>query len=70
MLSPKGTKNGLFWLAPSLYRLALSGFLSLIIDKDLPYWLSDVYDKNPELRMRRKVYERQHMAERALLRIL
>jgi hypothetical protein len=49
-LSPKGTKNGLFWLAPSLYRFALTGFLSLSIDpsvrKKLPYRLSDAARAN------------------------
>lgn len=44
-LSPKGTKNGLFWLAPCLYRLALTGFLDLSVDPSvrskLPYRFSD-----------------------------
>jgi hypothetical protein len=44
-LSPKGAKDGLFWLAPSLYRLALTSFLKLSVDHHLPYWLSDDYDK-------------------------
>jgi hypothetical protein len=68
-LSPTGTKDGLFWLAPSLYRLGLSGFLELVVDKKLPYWLSATYDKNIRLQNKRKIYDRQHMAERALLHI-
>jgi hypothetical protein len=68
-LSPKGTEDGLFWLAPSLYRLALTGFLKLSADHHLPYWLSDDYDKRPALRKKRKAYDRQSIAERALLRI-
>jgi hypothetical protein len=68
-LSPKGTQDGLFWLAPSVYRLALTGFLKLSVDQSLPYWLSDSYDKNPLLRKKRKAYNRQSMIERALLRI-
>jgi hypothetical protein len=68
-LSPKGTKNGLFWLAPSLYRLALTGFLKLSVDRHLPYWLSGDYENSPALRKKLKVYERQSIAERALLRI-
>jgi hypothetical protein len=68
-LSPTGTKDGLFWLAPSLYRLGLSGFMNLVVDKNLPYFLSHEYDKNVSLQKKRKMYDRQHMAERALLRI-
>jgi hypothetical protein len=68
-LSPKGTQNGLFWLAPSLYRLALTGFLKLSVDHNLPYWLSDSYKSNPLLRKKRDAYDRQSMIERALLRI-
>ena len=67
-LSPKGTEDGLFWLAPSLYRLALTGFLKLSVDRHLPYWLSDD-DKTPALRKKRKAYDCQSIAERALLRI-
>jgi hypothetical protein len=68
-LSPAGTKDGLFWLAPSLYRLGLSSFLKITVNHDLPYWLSDAYDGNPTLQKRRKAHEVQHMIERALLRI-
>ena len=68
-LSPTGTKDGLFWLAASLYRLGLSGFLNLVVDKKLPYFLSHAYDKNVPLQKKRKMYDRQHMVERALLRI-
>lgn len=68
-LSPNGTKDGLFWLAPSVYRLALTGFLNLSVDHHLPYWLSDAYDSNPLLQKKRKAYDQQSIAERALLRI-
>ena len=68
-LSPTGTKDGLFWLAPSLYRLGLSGFLNLVVDKELPYFLSHVYDKNVPLQKKRKMYDTKHVVERALLRI-
>ena len=68
-LNPTGTKDGLFWLAASLYRLGLSGFLNLVVDKKLPYFLSHAYDKNVPLQKKRKMYDRQHMVERALLRI-
>ncbi len=68
-LSPTGTKDGLFWLAPSVYRLALTGFLKLSVDQNLPYWLSDSYKSNPLLQRKRKAYDRQSMIERALLRI-
>jgi hypothetical protein len=68
-LSPTGTKDGLFWLAPILYRLGLSGFLNLVVDQKLPYWLSHEYDNNVLLQKKRKAFDRQHMAERALLRI-
>jgi hypothetical protein len=68
-LSPKGTKDGLFWLAPSVYRLALTGFLKLSVERNLPYWLSDTYDNNPMLQKKRRAYDQQHISERALLRI-
>jgi len=68
-LSPKGSQDGLFWLAPLLYRLALTGFLKLSVDRNLPYWLSDSYKNNSLLRKKRKAYDRQSMIERALLRI-
>ena len=68
-LSPTGTKDGLFWLAPSLYRLALTGFLKLSVDRNLPYWLSDDYENNPLLQKKREAYDQQNMIERALLRI-
>jgi hypothetical protein len=68
-LSPTGTKDGLFLLAPSAYRLALTGFLKLTVDRNLPYWLSDSYKDNPALRKKREAYDRQSMIERALLRI-
>jgi hypothetical protein len=73
-LSPKGTKDGLFWLAPSLYRLALTGFLDLSIDpairKKLPYRLSDAAFANPQFRTLYRAQDFQSMSERALLRIL
>jgi hypothetical protein len=68
-LSPTNVQTGLFWLAPSLYRLALSSFLDLAVEKGLPYWLSDDYERKPKLRAKRLVYDRQSMIERALLRI-
>ncbi len=36
LLMPTKSKEGLFWLAPSLYRLALAGFLRLPFKKKLP----------------------------------
>ncbi|MGO9392324.1 hypothetical protein [Rhodoblastus sp.] len=73
-LSPKGTKNGLFWLAPSLYRLALTGFLDLSVDpsvwKKLPYRFSDGALANPKFRKIYRAHDFQEMSERALLRIL
>jgi hypothetical protein len=73
-LSPKGTKNGLFWLAPSLYRLALTGFLDLSIDpsvrKKLPYRFSDAASTYPRFRKLFRAQDFQSMSERALLRIL
>jgi hypothetical protein len=69
MLSPKGSKDGLFWLAPPLYRLGLGGFLDLVVETNLPYWLSEE-GRTPEIRRKRDAHERQHMVERALLRIL
>jgi hypothetical protein len=73
-LSPKGTKNGLFWLAPSLYRLALTGFLDLSIDpsvrKKLPYRFSDAASANPQLWKLYRAQDFQSISERALLRIL
>lgn len=68
-LSPTGVQTGLFWLAPSLYRLALSSFLGLVADRGLPYWASDEYKRKPSLRAKRRTYDRQQMIERALLRI-
>jgi hypothetical protein len=68
-LSPKGTKDGLFWLAPSLYRLALTGFLPLSVDRKLPYRLSSSYDNNSALRKKWEARDRQSITERALLRI-
>lgn len=73
-LSPKGTKNGLFWLAPSLYRLALTGFLDLSVDpsvrKKLPYRLVDGASANPQFRKLYRAQDFQSTSERALLRIL
>ncbi len=68
-LSPKGPQDGLFWLAPSVYRVALTGFLKLSVDRNLPYWLSDSYKSNPLLQKKRKAYDLQSVIERALLRI-
>ena len=68
-LSPTGSQSGLFWLAPCLYRLALSGFLKVAVDQRLPYWQSDKYQKSEVLRKKRTICDRQHMIERALLRI-
>ena len=63
-----------FWLAPSLYRLALTGFLDLSIDpairKKLPYRLSDAAFANPQFRTLYRAQDFQSMSERALLRIL
>jgi hypothetical protein len=36
LLSPARSKVGLFWLAPSLYRLALTGFVDLSFKKRIP----------------------------------
>lgn len=36
ILSPRKSKPGLFWLAPSLYRLVLTGFLDLSFKTPLP----------------------------------
>ena len=73
-LSPNGKKNGLFWLAPSLYRLALTGFLSLSVDplvwKKLPYRFLDGALANPKFRKIYRAHDFQEMSERALLRIL
>jgi hypothetical protein len=68
-LSPTGAKDGLFWLAPSVYRLALTGFLKLSVDRNLPYWLSDSHKNDPLSRRKQEAYDRQSMIERALLRI-
>jgi hypothetical protein len=68
-LSPKGTKDGLFWLAPSVYRLALTGFLTLSVDHHLPYRFSNSYDNNPALRKKWEARDKQTIIERALLRI-
>ena len=35
-LNTKGAKVGLFWIAPSLYRLALTGFLGLAFIRRIP----------------------------------
>jgi hypothetical protein len=73
-LSPRGTKNGLFWLGPSLYRLALTGFLGISIDpsvrKKLPYRFSDAASANPQFHKLYRAQDFQGMSERALLRIL
>lgn len=69
-IDPNKTKNGLFWLAPALYRLGLSAALNLRIEHNLPYWLSHQYDKSQSLRRKREAYECQEICERALLRIL
>ena len=69
-LSPKGTKNGLFWLAPSLYRLALTGFLDLSVRKKLPYRFSDAACSDPEIIKLHRARDSQNISERALLRIL
>ncbi len=69
-LSPKGTKNGLFWLAPSLYRLALTGFLDLSVRRKLPYRFSDAACTDPEIMKLHRALDSQNMSERALLRIL
>ena len=36
LLSPKNYEVGLFWLAPCLYRLALTGFLDVALKKPIP----------------------------------
>jgi hypothetical protein len=68
-LSPTGTKDGLFWLAPSVYRLALTGFLKLLVDRKAPYRFSNVSENDPLLRKKLDAYDQQSMIERALLRI-
>jgi hypothetical protein len=74
VLNPKGTKTGLFWLAPPLYRLALTGFLNLSVDpsvrKKLPYRFSDLASTNTRLRKLYLALDSQSMSERALLSIL
>jgi hypothetical protein len=69
MLSPGGSKDGLFWLAPVLYRLALGAFLDIAILSKQAYWLSEA-GSTPQALRQRKARERQHMAERAVLRML
>lgn len=66
LLSPNNSKVGLFWLAPSLYRLALTGFLDLSFKNRIGN------EKNPQKlgkyiaeEMRAKKY--QGIIERALL---
>ena len=68
-LSPKGSKDGLFWLAPSLYRLALTGFLKISVDRLLPYRFADGVLSDPKMRKRFRAVDCQEIAERALLRI-
>jgi hypothetical protein len=73
-LNPRGTKNGLFWLAPSLYRLALTGFLDpsvdLFIRRKLPYRFSDAARADPGVYQLYRAQDFQEMSERAILRIL
>jgi hypothetical protein len=67
MLSPVNAKGGLFWLAPLLYRLALTGFLDLSFEKRIPN------RKNPQelgkyIADRMEFNSYQATIERALLR--
>ena len=67
-LTPRSGSNGLFWLSPLLYRLALTAFLDLKIRRDLPYIFSDAAN-NAEVQRLWRAYDRQHYAERGLKRI-
>ena len=67
LLSPYKSRVGLFWLAPSLYRLALTGFLDVSFKKRVP-------DANKAEKMAAYIAEEmrftkyQEIIERALLR--
>lgn len=66
-LQPGDLKVSLFWLAPSLYRLALTGALNLSFSKKLPKGAtSQQISEFASARM--DFYDYQTIAERALLR--
>jgi hypothetical protein len=67
LLSPASARVGWFWLAPSLYRLALTGFLDLSFKKRIPNL------KNPQklgeyAAQKMEFTDYQAIIERALLR--
>ena len=67
LLIPKNSKEGLFWLAPLLYRLALTGFLDLSLNRPMP-----PFSRPAKLGMHiaedMKFTKYQQMIERALMR--
>jgi hypothetical protein len=66
-LQPRDLKVSLFWLAPSLYRLALTGALNLAFPKQLPKGGTEE-QIGKLLAERMEFNEPQRIAERALLR--
>lgn len=67
LLMPTKSKEGLFWLAPSLYRLALAGFLGLPFKKQLPQPKNSMETKEYTFQQF-EYFKYQQAIEQALLR--
>lgn len=67
LLHPKNSKASLFWLAASLYRLALTGFLDLSFKRRVP-GLNEPERPGEHIAADMEFYTFQEIAERALLR--
>jgi hypothetical protein len=65
LLSPANSKVGLFWLAPSLFRLALTGFVDLSFKKSIP---KDPQKLGKYIADKMQFTKYQKTIERALLR--
>lgn len=67
LLSPHESTVGLFWLAPSLYRLALTGFLDLSFKKRVPN-ADNPHKLGTYIAQETQFTKYQEIIERALLR--
>jgi hypothetical protein len=67
LLSLKGSKHGLFWLAAPLYRFALFGFLNMGYKRKIPP-LSKPKTLGRYISDHMTYHDSQHLIERALLR--
>ena len=66
-LNPNGSKVSLFWLAPCLYRLALTGFLGLSFKRKIPR-TNDLHKTADYVSSNLQFTKYQEIIERALLR--